>query len=148
MSSSGGRAWKALIDLIRLEKAHAVALFAPYDLTPQLAHALHVIPPDGMTMRALATELVCDASNATGIVDRLEQRGFLERIACDHDRRIKRVRLTEAGRRMRETLETLLLTPPPSIAALNAADQRMLCEIIEHALLIAETERAGTRESA
>jgi MarR family transcriptional regulator, organic hydroperoxide resistance regulator len=148
MSSSGGRAWKALIDLIRLEKAHAVALFAPYELTPQLAHALHVIPTGGMTMRALATELVCDASNATGIVDRLERRGFLERIVCTHDRRIKRVRLTEAGRQMRETLEMLLLTPPPSIAALNPADQRALCDILERALLIAETEHAGGRESA
>lgn len=146
MSSSGGRAWKALIDLIRLEKAHAVALFAPYDLTPQLAYAIKAIPPEGMTMRALATELFCDASNATGIVDRLEKRGLLERIACEHDRRIKRVRLTERGRRMGETLEELILTPPRSIAELSPADQGALCEIVERAIRVAEAERA--RESA
>jgi DNA-binding MarR family transcriptional regulator len=143
MSSSGGRAWKALLDLLRLEKAHMSALFAPYDLTPQLAHAIYLIPPDGITMRALATDLACDASNATGIVDRLEKRGFLERIACEHDRRVKRVRLTAGGRRMRETLEGLIVTPPPSIAALSAADQKTLREILERALANAERGKAS-----
>jgi DNA-binding MarR family transcriptional regulator len=143
MSSSGGRAWKALIDLIRLEKAHAGALFAPYDLTPQLAHAISAIPPDGITMRALAGEMVCDASNVTGVVDRLEKRGFLERISCENDRRVKRVRLTAAGRRMRETLERLLLIPPRSIATLSAADQTALREILERALAHAEAERTN-----
>jgi MarR family transcriptional regulator, organic hydroperoxide resistance regulator len=142
MSSSGGRAWKALLDLLRLEKMHRSALFAPYDLTPQLAHAIYLIPPDGITMRALSSQLMCDASNATGIADRLEKRGFLERIACEHDRRVKLVRLTARGRRMRATLEGLILTPPPSIAALSAADQKMLREILERALANAEAERA------
>jgi MarR family transcriptional regulator, organic hydroperoxide resistance regulator len=139
MSSSGGRAWQALLELLRLEKAHRSSLFAPYDLTPQLGHAIYCIAEDGLTMRELATELMCDASNATGIVDRLEKRGLVERSPDPEDRRIKRVCLTAAGRRMRETLEEIILTPPPSIAALSTSEQTALRTILERA--IAEAER-------
>lgn len=140
-SSSGGRAWHALLELLRLEKAHRSAVFTPYDLTPQLAHAIYCMPKDGLTMRELATELMCDASNATGIVDRLEKRGFVERSADVQDRRIKRVRLTAAGSRMRETIAGLILTPPSSIAALSAAEQKTLCSLLERAIEHAEAER-------
>jgi len=141
MSSNGGRAWKALIDLMRSQKGHAVARFAELDMTMQMAHALHVLPPEGMTMRALADELACDASNATGIVDRLERRGLTERRSADNDRRVKCVHLTPAGRRMRERIEELFLTAPPAIAALSAADQRTLRAILERALAHAESAR-------
>ncbi|MDB5072405.1 MAG: Transcriptional regulator, MarR family [Candidatus Eremiobacteraeota bacterium] len=141
MSSNGGRAWKALIDLMRSQKSHAAARFARLDLTMQTAHALHVLPPEGMTMRALAEELSCDASNATGVVDRLEKRGLLERRSDEHDRRVKRVHLTAAGRRLRERAESLFLTAPPAIAALSTDDQRTLRAILERALAHAETAR-------
>ena len=90
MSSNGGRAWQALLALLRSQKPHMVAISAPFDLTPQLAHAIHAIPDDGVTMRALAAELACDASNATGIADRLERRGLIERTSDPDDRRLKR----------------------------------------------------------
>ena len=146
MSSNGGRAWKALIDLMRSQKSAAAARFAEIDMTMQTAHALHVLPPEGMTMRALADELSCDASNATGLVDRLEKRGLLERRSDEHDRRIKRVHLTAAGRRMRERAEAILLTAPPAIAALSGDDQRTLRTILERAL--AHAERARLDSSA
>jgi DNA-binding MarR family transcriptional regulator len=141
MSSNGGRAWKALIDLMRSQKSAAAARFAEIDLTMQTAHALHVLPPEGMTMRAIADELSCDASNATGLVDRLEKRGLIERRSDEQDRRVKRVHLTAAGRRMRDRGETIFLTAPPAIAALSAEDQRTLRAILERALANAERER-------
>lgn len=141
MSSSGGRAWQALLELLRLEKAHRASLFAPYDLTPQLGHAIYCMSTEGLTMRELATELMCDASNATGIVDRLEKRGLVERSPDPQDRRIKRVYLTAAGRRMRETLEEIILTPPASIAALSNSEQAELRALLERAIAHAEAER-------
>ncbi len=98
MSSNGGRAWKALIDLMRSQKSAAAARFAEIDMTMQTAHALHVLPSEGMTMRALADELSCDASNATGLVDRLEKRGLIESLPTT-DRR-QPYRLTNPGARV------------------------------------------------
>ncbi len=50
-----------------------------------------------MPMRTLADLLACDASNITGIVDRLEARGLARRETDPADRRIKNVTLTEEG---------------------------------------------------
>ncbi len=141
MSSNGGRAWQAMTDFLRSQKRHMIASIGDLDMSVQLAHALASIPREGMTMRALADELACDASNATGIVDRLEERGFTERRVDDADRRVKRVFLTGAGRRMQERVRSRFLEPPPAIAALSASDQRLLREILERALAHAEAER-------
>lgn len=51
------------------------------------------------SMRSLAELLACDASNITGIVDRLESRGLVRREVDPADRRIKNVLLTEEGSR-------------------------------------------------
>ena len=48
-------------------------------------------------MRRLADQMNCDASNLTGLVDRLEARGLVERQAYPDDRRVKCVGLTLAG---------------------------------------------------
>ncbi|BDE07196.1 hypothetical protein WPS_24720 [Vulcanimicrobium alpinum] len=141
MSSNSGRAWQAMTDFLRLQKRYMVESFAELDLSVQLAHALASIPREGMTMRALADELACDASNATGLADRLEERGLIERRVCQDDRRVKRVFLTVAGRRMQDKIQMRFLTPPAAIAALSPADQRALREILERALAFADAER-------
>jgi DNA-binding MarR family transcriptional regulator len=53
-----------------------------------------------MTMSRLADVLGVSMSNATGLVDRMEERGFVERTRVPEDRRIVLVRVTDAGTRM------------------------------------------------
>jgi DNA-binding MarR family transcriptional regulator len=48
-------------------------------------------------MRRLAVQMNCEASNLTGLVDRLEARGLVERRPFPEDRRVKCVALTDAG---------------------------------------------------
>jgi DNA-binding MarR family transcriptional regulator len=141
MSSNGGRAWAAMVALMRSQKSCFAPQFAELDMTMQSAHALHAVPREGITMRALADEMFCDASNATGIVDRLERRGLIERRNDEQDRRVKRVHLTAAGRRMHERIEELFRIPPPAIASLSADDQRALRALLERALANAEAAR-------
>ncbi len=61
-------------------------------LTEALADALWQLDPaDGpQSRRSLADRLHCDPSNVTFLVDRLEERGLVERVNDLHDRRIKR----------------------------------------------------------
>lgn len=76
--------------------AHALdsyGLTGPQFGTLQTLRMMGAVP-----MHELAVEICCDASNLTGIVDRLEQRGFLERQIDPQDRRIKRLILTDRGR--------------------------------------------------
>ncbi len=50
------------------------------------------------TMTALARALDASLPSMTGIVDRIEARGLIERVRLAHDRRVVHVRLTRAGR--------------------------------------------------
>ncbi len=53
---------------------------------------------EGLRMSDLSGVLMVSNGNVTGIVDRLEAEGFVERVAVEGDRRATRVRLTKAGR--------------------------------------------------
>jgi DNA-binding MarR family transcriptional regulator len=66
-------------------------------------NVISVLEADGpQPMRALAEALDVSQASATGIVDRMEQRGLVERRRDDEDRRIVRVVLTDEGRRLVE----------------------------------------------
>ncbi|HEY0700574.1 MAG TPA: MarR family winged helix-turn-helix transcriptional regulator [Micromonospora sp.] len=71
-------------------------------LTPAAARALVQLDPDRpMPARDLAEQLACDRSNVTGLVDRLERAGLVQRRGDPADRRLKTLVVTDAGRRMR-----------------------------------------------
>jgi len=78
--------------------AHFAAAVAELDLAPVQAKALHELDVDPpISMRELAERLKSDPSNVTGLIDRLEARGLVERRADPNDRRIKGLALTPAG---------------------------------------------------
>src|SRR5438034_11481124 len=59
-------------------------------LTPAAARALSELDPDRPSpARDLAMQLDCERSNVTGLVDRLEEAGLVERRVDPEDRRIK-----------------------------------------------------------
>jgi DNA-binding MarR family transcriptional regulator len=69
-------------------------------------HVMHMLEGHGeLPMSRLADMLDVSFSAATGLVDRVEERGFVERIRVPADRRIVLVRLTDAGRQMLEDVE-------------------------------------------
>ncbi len=55
---------------------------------------------EGMTMNVLAEKTLVTKGTLTGIVDRLEQKGLVQRFVPPEDRRCFRIRLTEAGERL------------------------------------------------
>ena len=73
-------------------------------------------------MRELAEEWACDASNATWIVDRLEERGLAERRTVPGDRRVKSVVLTSRGAKTRDRVLHAMFEPPPELLELDRAD--------------------------
>jgi DNA-binding MarR family transcriptional regulator len=85
-------------------------------------------------MSALAERLFCDASNVTGIVDRLESRGLVARGSAEGDRRVKALTLTSDGAELRDRVMEVMSEPPEAIAALSTADQRALRDILARAV--------------
>jgi DNA-binding MarR family transcriptional regulator len=108
-----------------------IATVAELELSPPQAHALKVLRPGHpIAMRELADALHCDPSNITGIVDRLEARGLVQRRAAPGDRRIKTLLLTGGGVALRARMLERLSEPPPAIAALTADEQRQLRDLL------------------
>src|SRR5436190_23971412 len=99
------RAWQLLMKFFFAQRAHLPCSGAEFDLSPIQCHVLHLIEPgQPLPMGRLADTLSCDASNVTGLVDRLEARGLLRRRPSGDDRRVKVLELTPAGVRLRAQL--------------------------------------------
>ncbi|GAA0615608.1 MarR family winged helix-turn-helix transcriptional regulator [Streptomyces crystallinus] len=99
-------------------------------LTASQAKALTVLRRGPAAMRSLATTLHCDASNVTGIVDRLESRGLVRREPSPTDRRVKNVLLTEEGVRAVETVRAGMHGTHSALDALAGADRGALHELL------------------
>jgi DNA-binding MarR family transcriptional regulator len=128
----GRQAWQLLSQLSPVMRAHWANLAAEFELSPAQGMALRWLEPGKpVPMNSLADVLLCDASNVTGIVDKLEARGFIARQPAPEDRRVKMLALTPKGTELRRKFIDRSSEPPPSIAALPADDQRKLCAILQ-----------------
>ncbi|MER6633067.1 MarR family transcriptional regulator [Streptomyces sp. NPDC000987] len=83
-------------------------------LTGAQARLLSLLSLEPLAMRKLARRLKCEPSNVTGIVDRLEARGLVERRPDPADRRVKLAAATDEGLRVaRELREGLRFAREP-----------------------------------
>ncbi len=62
---------------------------------------------DRRTLSELSSQCCCAPPNITGLVDRLERKSLVERQPDPQDRRVIRVALTEAGRRLAQPAQAL-----------------------------------------
>ncbi len=60
---------------------------------------------DDLTQKELTRRTYSDANTVTAMLNRLEEKGLVERRACDRDRRARRVRLTKRGRAIERILQ-------------------------------------------
>src|SRR5438477_4047728 len=99
------RAWQLLVKFFFAQRDHLPSAGGELDLSPAQCHVLHLIEPGRpLPMGRLAETLSCDASNVTGLVDRLESRGLVQRQPSANDRRVKVLQLTPTGSRLRAQL--------------------------------------------
>jgi len=123
--------WPVMIEFLLSQKAWWVAVCAEFDLSPMQGHAVRVLEPDRpLAMSTLAEALVCDASNVTGIVDKLESLGLIARQGAEGDRRIKMLVVTEKGRSLRDQLWARTMEPPRAVTALPEETRRRLAEAL------------------
>lgn len=124
-------AWALMMQFFRVVKQKSLAEF---ELTPAQAQLLANLDPESPApMSDVAESLGCDASNVTGLVDRLEERGLLERRLASDDRRVKMIAVTPTGGRQRAKLLSRWHEPPPSIANLPERDLKELLRILRKA---------------
>lgn len=121
-----------LFDLEDRRREVAAAL----DMSYLRAKAVLHLAPGPKSMRALAQDLLIDASYTTVIVDDLESRGYVTRTVNAEDKRTKIVAITEAGAAAAGQAQAVLDRPPLALLALPAKDLAALDRIV--ATLLAE----------
>lgn len=104
---------------------------ASENLTASQARTLTALRRGPAAMRALAETMTCDASNMTGIIDRLEKRGLVRREAGASDRRVKNVTLTPEGERVTDTIRARMHTTHEGLDRLGDQDRETLYGLLE-----------------
>jgi len=119
---------KLVHGLARTLDGHVRRVADTMGLTPSQVVALRELS-EPITARELAARMACEASNATFVLDRLEERGLLNRHPHPTDRRAKQIVLTPEGdRRRTEALKRLGDSSP--LGSLRADQQESLRDLL------------------
>jgi DNA-binding MarR family transcriptional regulator len=97
-------------------------------------------PGEPMAMNFISTAFVCDASNVTGIVDRLVKQGLIERQDHPTDRRIKMISLTAHGIELKNamTAEVVAAETERLEPVLDDAERQTLKNLLQKILASSE----------
>jgi MarR family transcriptional regulator, organic hydroperoxide resistance regulator len=129
------RAWQLLVRFFFSQRRHLPTGDEPHSLSAVQCHVLHLIEPGRpLPMSRLARALACDASNVTGLVDRLEALGLVARRPSPDDRRVKVLDLTAAGARLRDQLLQRMTAHPQPLSRLSVQERKALVRILERLL--------------
>ncbi|WP_326691165.1 MULTISPECIES: MarR family transcriptional regulator [unclassified Streptomyces] len=107
---------------------HVRRVAEEFGLTASQVVALRELS-EPITARTLAGRMLCEPSNATFVLDRLEGQGLIERRPHPTDRRAKQIALTPEGLRCRERVLARMSERSP-LAPLASAQREQLCELL------------------
>ncbi|MFD5227209.1 MarR family winged helix-turn-helix transcriptional regulator [Streptomyces qaidamensis] len=107
---------------------------ADHALTGAQARLLSLLCLEPLPMRRLARQLKCEPSNVTGIVDRLEARGLVERRPDPADRRVKVAAATAEGRKVARSLRESLRFAGEPLAGLSEVERVTLRDTLRRML--------------
>jgi DNA-binding MarR family transcriptional regulator len=126
--------YSSLFGFLLSAKQQLIAIARDHDLT--FIQATTLVLTDENTskpMNSLQKLYSCDASNITGIVDGLEEKGLVSRDEDTNDRRVKMISLTNKGMALRDKIYADLVRVDPTIlSGLGEA------ELTEFRLMIAK----------
>jgi DNA-binding MarR family transcriptional regulator len=127
--------WQFLQASFRAKKAF-IKLAEEHDLTfVQLYTLCSMEPGKPLPMHEIASMLNCDASNVTGIIDRLFSDRYIERQEKPEDRRVKMISLTTEGIKLREQIiDKILALQPKSFDGLSSQQKDALRDMLEQIL--------------
>lgn len=123
-------AWLLMSVALLAQRPVWLAAAQAEELTPpqaiSLMHLDNAAPP---SLGDIARHMRCDASQATVLADRLEERGFAERRTAAGDRRVKELVLTDEGRKAQRRLREAYRRPPARLADVAPEDLEALLRV-------------------
>jgi DNA-binding MarR family transcriptional regulator len=118
--SVAGDVWRLMLECSMSQFGRTSGVLQRHGLTPgHLKLLLQLDEHDARAMGTLAHSFRCDASTMTWLVDRLEERGLVERRMLPSDRRVKAVALTPRGVQTKAQLLQRLYEPPAELLSVD-----------------------------
>ncbi|MEU6587217.1 MarR family transcriptional regulator [Nocardia sp. NPDC046763] len=114
---------------------------ASENLTAIQGKTLTVLRRGPVAMRALAEIMACDASNVTGIIDRLEKRGLVRREASASDRRVTNLVITTEGEQITDAIRAKMHATRDGLNRLSDEEQNHLCALLERVFITRSAAR-------
>jgi DNA-binding MarR family transcriptional regulator len=122
---------RLLVALTVKVKAHEEGCLPRLGLNRMEAKTLYRLEPgEAVPVRTIAERGGVDASNLSSAVKSLAERGLVERGTAEHDRRVRAIRLSPAGRQLRRRLVGCLFDGYPAVAGLSDAQQELLRDLL------------------
>jgi len=109
-------------------------LLREHGLTPSQYNVLRILRGEGKPLPILeiASRTITVVPGITGLIDRLEQAGFVNRLRCDKDRRVIYVALTDhATTTLADIDEPLLALNRKLLGHLSQAELKELIRLLE-----------------
>lgn len=97
------------------------------DLTPPQVHVIAALSLEDdhcLATTALAHRICASAPTMTGLIDRLEKQGFVTRERDEADRRLVRVKLTDAGRAVLVVVDKVITERLTQVLSVLDPDER------------------------
>jgi DNA-binding MarR family transcriptional regulator len=118
-------------------------LFRDYDLTSSQYNVLRILRGEGKPLPILeiADRTVTVVPGITGLIDRLEQAGFVQRERCARDRRVIHVALTDKG------TKTLVELDEPVLALHKQLMKHLAQDELKQLIGLLEKVRQGWNEA-
>ena len=129
--ATAAEVWKLLLTCAMSQFGRTASIAQGLGLTPGHVKALLALDPnEPLAMGTLAQNFECDASTMTWLVDRLEEKGLVERKGLPSDRRVKTVALTHEGVKTKDDLEARMYEPPSAMLELDPDVLQSLHEVL------------------
>ena len=137
----------AVLGVMHAQRRHLESCSAAHGLSAQQAISLfQLVDAGSIPMRDLSGRIGCDPSYVTGIADRLEALGLVQRLPSTDDRRVKLLVVTDEGFAMRAQLVDEVNGVTPGFSALTPPEQECLLGLLTKVLdAIGESSDTETR---
>ncbi len=137
---------EATLNFLRTEdylQSRSAKLFRSHGLTASQYNVLRILRGEGQPLPSLeiAGRMIQQVPAITGLIDRLERAGYVERHRCEKDRRVVYVKITAAGLALLgEIEEPLKELQMRMFSHMSRQDLRELIRLLEQVRAAADDE--------
>ncbi len=115
--------------------SHATnATLKPFGISKEQFNVLRILrgqSPNPASLQLVSERMISQSSNATRLVEKLRQKGFVERNQCDADRRQIDILITDKGKRLLKEVDPLVKASGEQMRKLNQKESRELNRLLE-----------------